>query len=672
MKIKYFHFLLLGGMLACAPSAKVDTYTPEEVSSATPLITLGEEKVFADEFLHILYKSQHFQQAEEKNSKASFEKNLESFINYKLKVIEAENLGMEDSDEFDKEFSIFKEDLKKPFLLKYSLQEGELKKAYSRTQEILKASHILLQFPANASLQDSIAVFNMAEKIKAQAEEGADFNELAVKHSEDPSVEENKGDLGYFTAMTMVHQFEDAAYALQPGEISDPILTNYGYHIIKLEDRKPNPGEVRVSHILVRTNPADPMSEDRARRKLEEIFSELRKDDTSWEEVAEMYSEDQGTKTTGGKLPWFGVGAILPDFEKTAFSLKEVGEISSPVRTPYGFHIVRLEDIREVPPYEIMEPALKSKILRDSRAGLIQTQVIAMQKSKYGFQEKSEIVETIEPLLNQSEKPGMASLKSLIKEDNSFLDTTLIVVAGKSKSVKDFVKFIESDQVLVKTSPNNNFQPWFDKFVETELDIAEERDLLANNDEYRMLVKEYRDGILLFSLMNDLVWQKALEDTTGLVKFYEENKQNYQWQERAPALVVRMNKDEQLPKIRRFLSSQTYSAKLKPKLEDQFLNDYPALFNIEEGVYEIEKHPLLRKINTEVKYHELKHEGKSYFVVLGNNIPAGPKKLSETRGKVIQDYQESLERNLVASLRERYIVQINEDEKERVFEIVKK
>jgi len=247
----------------------------------------------------------------------------------------------------------------------------------------------------------------------------------------------------------------------------------------------------------------------------------------------------------------------------------------------------------------------------------------------------------------------------------------LITARGIEKSVRDFIRFIEADQAIVKAGPNDFFNPWYNKFVEKTLEQVEENDLLANNEEYRQLIKEYRDGILLFSLMNEQVWQKALEDTLGQREYYEANIDKYQWKERVPAVIVEMNKDEQLAKIRRFLSDKTYNVRLKPRLEDQFLNDYPLLFTIHEGTYEIDNHPVISNVDVQKKYHEVKNDGRTHFLVLGNVLPAGPKRLSETTGKVIQDYQEYLDKKMIAELREKYIIQINEDEKERVFEIVK-
>src|SRR5690606_19426813 len=195
-------------------------------------------------------------------------------------------------------------------------------------------------------------------------------------------------------------------------------------------------------------------------------------------------------------------------------------------------------------------------------------------------------------------------------------------------------------------------------------------DLLENNREYGLLVKEYREGILLFSIMNELVWQKALLDSVGQREYYNSHIDRYRWPERVQALLVRMADDSQLTKVRRFLADKSYHKNLKPRLEDQFLNDYPMLFTLEEGVFAIEEHAVLRKIDIEKKKHELVHEEQRYFVLLGEIIPAGPKLFEESRGKVIQDYQKHLDLELLATLKEKYSIQINPSEKERISNLV--
>lgn len=672
MKFKPLCFLVLGILAACAPKARVE---PESVVvSPEPdfLFAIDNERVYADDFLYALTKNQHLKDNKSQGiTQEEFNQNFELFLHFKLKVKEAERQGMDQTEEFSNEFLIIKEDLKKPYLLENSIQEGELRKAYSRMQDAIKASHILIQFPPNAGHEDSIAVLQMANNLKKRAENGEDFNQLALEHSDDPSAQSNRGDLGYFTALQMVYPFEDAAYGLQIGEISNPVATNFGYHIIKLLDRRPNPGQIRVSHLLIRIDPSNPVSEDRAKRRIADIYAELQRGEQTWEELVKRYSEDEGTKNTGGLLPWFGVGSIVPEFEEIAFSLTEPQEISPPVKTDFGFHIIRLEDTKPIAPYEEMEPLLKSKILRDSRSQLIQSQVLAMQKAKFGFEENEALLDTLRRIFNENFAAGMEQVLGRLAE-RAWLDSALMTVQGEPVAVRSFANFIKADEAVVRTETGNSFDPWYSKFQEHILDEVEESDLMSNNREYRMLVNEYREGILLFSLMNDLVWQKALVDSVGQLEYYNHHLERYQWAERVPGLIVRMEDESQLPKVRRFLQGKVYQKNLKPRLEDQFLNDYPLLFTLEEGVFVVEDHPVLSEVGVQSKAQEVVHQGQRYFLVLGEVIPAGPKLFEETRGKVIQDYQKHLDAQLIQTLKEKHVIQINEVEKERISQMVVK
>ncbi|EKB47880.1 Peptidyl-prolyl cis-trans isomerase surA [Cecembia lonarensis LW9] len=467
----------------------------------------------------------------------------------------------------------------------------------------------------------------------------------------------------------MVHQFEDVAFDLEIGEISDPVLTNFGYHIIKLEDRKPNPGEVKVSHILVRAQPGDPVSEERALRKVGDIYTELQKPESVWEEVCKMFSEDLGSKNTGGALPWIGLGAVIPEFERAAFSLTEEGEISPPVKTPYGYHIIRLEERRPIPDYEEMEASIKSRILRDSRSTLIQSQVTAIQKSRYGFQENPPVFTQIQELLDK--ESSLEDLKQIIT-DKELVESTIFSVQDQIKTVSNLLEYIESEKNKIRIGSRSNLATSLDRFIENTLNQTEEQDLAANNEEYRLLLKEYRDGILLFSLMNDQVWQKALMDSLGQVAFYEENKENYFWKERVRALIVNMGKEENTASVRRFLSDKKYGPNLSDRLENTFLLEDPLSFTMEEGLYEWETHPVLSKVNIQKAFQEIKLNGRTAFVVIGEKISPEAKRFNETRGKVIQDYQQFLDEQLVQKLKENYIIRINEDEKNKIYQLAVK
>ncbi|WP_228780165.1 peptidylprolyl isomerase [Aquiflexum lacus] len=664
MNSNQIKLLLLALVFSCSPKSTVKT-VDQEPDINSPLVTIGNEEIFAEEFLYMLSKNRNFNSDDEKLSAEEFDENFRLFVNYKLKVKEAENLGLDKTDEFYQEYEVFKEDLTQPFLIKNSLQEGELMKAYSRMKEVIKASHILLQFPPNASQADTISVLRMAQKLKADAEKGADFNELAFEHSDDPSAKDNKGSLGYFTALQMVSTFEDAAFGLEVGQISDPVLTNFGYHIIRLEDRKPNPGEIRVSHILVRTQGNDPVTEERALRKVGEIYTELQKPESIWEEICQLYSEDPGTKNSGGTLPWIGLGAVLPEFERVAFSLSEEGEISPPVKTPYGYHIIRLEEKKPLESYEEMEQMIKSRILRDSRSSLIQSQVVAIQKSRYGFEENEKLSTNLEEIFSQNQRKD---LPDILLEKN-LTDSVLFWIQDHPKTVGDLLEFMDSDKPVVRSNPQNYFANWYEKFIEVNLYEAEIQDLAANNDEYRLLIQEYRDGILLFSLMNDQVWQKAIEDSLGQVNFYKENLDQYQWKNRIQAIVITMGKEESISSVRRFLSDKKYMPNLADRLENTFLLDNPLAFTLTDGIFEVESHPVLNRADLNKAFQEIKIDNKTNFVVVGEKLGPGPKKFEETRGKVIQDYQEYLDKKLISSLKDNYIIQVNEEEKQKIFDV---
>ncbi|WP_373521438.1 peptidylprolyl isomerase [Aquiflexum sp.] len=663
MNSNQIKLLLLALVFSCSPKSTIKT-VDEEPDIKSPLVTIGNEEIFAEEFLYMLSKNRNFDSPDEKLSAAEFDENFRLFVNYKLKVKEAENLGLDKTDEFFQEYEVFKEDLTQPFLIKNSLQEGELMKAYSRMKEVVKASHVLLQFPPNASQADTISVLRMAQKLKNDAENGADFNELAFEHSDDPSAKDNKGSLGYFTALQMVSPFEDAAFGLEVGQISDPVLTNFGYHIIRLEDRKPNPGEIRVSHILVRTPANDPVSEERALRKVGEIYAELQKPESIWEEICQSYSEDPGTKNTGGALPWIGFGSVIPEFERVAFALSEEGEISPPVKTPYGYHIIRLEEKKPLDSYEELEEMIKSRILRDSRSSLIQSQVVAIQKSRYGFEENEKLAALLEETFTQNQRKDVPD----ILLERNLIDSVLFSIPDHSKTVGDLLDFMNSEKQVIRTNPQNYFSNWYEKFIEVNLYEAEIRDLSENNHEYRLLIQEYRDGILLFSLMNDQVWQKAIEDSLGQVKFYEENLDRYQWKNRVEALIITMGKEESTPAVRRFLSDKKYMSNLGDRLENTFLLNNPLAFTFTDGIFEIESHPVLMRADINKTFQEIKVDNKTHFVVVGEKPGPGPKKYEETRGKVIQDYQEYLDKKLIATLKENYIIQVDEDEKQKIFD----
>ncbi|TDQ13735.1 peptidyl-prolyl cis-trans isomerase SurA [Algoriphagus boseongensis] len=627
-------------------------------SESSVLMTVGGKPVYKDDLVYLISKGTG-DKSSPGISREEFEENLELFINYQLKVREAEALGLDQSEEFKTEFASFKESLIAPFLIKNSIEEGELRKAYSRMQEIIRASHVLFQFPPNASTEDSLIVLKMALKVKGEIENGGNINELALQYSDDPSAQSNKGDLGYFTSLQMVQPFEDAAYGLQTGMVSDPVLTNFGYHIIQVKDRQPNPGQVRVSHILVRFEAGDATQEENARRKIADIYTEIQKESTVWEDIVRNFSEDPGTKDQGGLLPWFGVGNMIPEFEMAAFSLTEIGEVSPPLRTQYGYHILRLEDKRPIDSFEELEESIRSRILRDSRSGMIQSQVVAIQKARYGFKEDEQSVQQLSQQLNEVTKSELSTRASST-------NSPLFTIQGKAYTTSDLANYVQ-DQEVVLRSKVPTFDFWYDRFVAETLSKEEEKDLESTNKEYQMLLKEYRDGILLFSLMNKEVWEKGIADSLGQVDYFRKNIADYQWGERTEAFIVKVIDSQQLESAKNMLQNQGYNESIINSFESQAAANNPLAFQTESGVFEINEHPVLSLMDRNKTFQEIVFENQTYLVLTGQKFPAGPRKFEESRGLVIRDYQQYLDETLISKLKSKYPVQVNPTIKEETY-----
>lgn len=626
------------------------------------LVVVGTISIDKEEFLQLMSKERERESPANSLTRKEFEENFESFLTYKLKVIEAESIKLDQLEEFNIEFSSIKESLIAPYLIKNLIEEGEVKKVYARLQEIVRAKHILFQFPPNPKKEDSIAVLQLALKVKAELENGGDFSALASNYSDDPSAKMNKGDLGYFTGLQMVQQFEEAAYTLPVGSISDPILTDFGYHIIQVSSRQANPGEVQVSHILVRFDSENPSQEENARRKISDIYAEIQKESTIWEEIVQTYSEDPATKSSEGLLPWFAVGTMIPEFEMAGFSLTEIGEVSPPIKTAYGYHILRLEGKRGLQPYEEVEQSIRSKILRNSKTGMIQSQVIAIQKSRYSFQENELGISTVAGAVNATD---ILSFGTAVQE-KKLGNTELFKANTSSYNVRDLVNFMQTKEM----NPKGNgtfFELWLDKFTEATLAKTEEVDLEKNNKAYQMLLKEYRDGILLFSLTNQEVWQKGLNDTLGQQVFFEKNMQNYQWKGRVQAYLTKVNDASKLENARKYLQNKGFDTDSFAVFEADYRSNYPDAYATESGTFEYEAHPILSKVDLNKPYQELVIDGTSYVLVVGKVYPPGPRKFEEARGLIIRDYQAFLDQALTKRLKEKYPIQINAGVKEKTF-----
>jgi peptidyl-prolyl cis-trans isomerase SurA len=529
----------LAWLLALVPAATVFAQSGKPAVSTpslkdnTPIITVGKVQVPYSEFEYVYKKNNA--NADDAFTEKSIQEYVDLYGKFKLKVLDAERLKLDTSTNFKNELDGYRRQLAQPYLTEKSVSEKLIREAYDRMKEEVRATHILINCDPQADPKDTLKAFQKISDIRKRALAGESFDKLAKEYSDDPSAKQNNGDLGYFSAMQMVYPFENAAYNTQKGQISEPVRTRFGYHIVKVLDRRPSQGQVQVAHIMVKGNPGMPAEDSIAAvKKIQEIYQKVSKGKEDWTLAAATFSEDQGSKQQGGVLPMFGSGQMIPEFEDVAFAMKDTGSISTPFQTAYGWHIVKLLQRKPLEKYEELEPSLKTRVARDSRADLNRSALLARLRKENNFVEFPKVNSKVFTKGDTSLLSGRWRYKRADKLNKEILFS----INGETKTVEDFFTFVESKQMAApKSTPQFLLQSAYKAYVDDQMMKYEEAHLADKYEDYRMLMKEYRDGILLFTLMDQKVWTKALDDTAGLRGFYEKNKENYRWGKRAAATV---------------------------------------------------------------------------------------------------------------------------------------
>jgi peptidyl-prolyl cis-trans isomerase SurA len=616
------------------------------------VFTINKQPVYASEFMYLYRKNN--QKTGDTDEKIRDYLNL--FINFKLKVSEAYARGMDSTETFKSELQTYSEELKRPYRTEANDLARLTRQAYQRLTEEIKASHILVTVSPEASPEDTLKAYAKIDAIRKRILEGEDFEKMARQFSEDPSVSINGGSLSYFTVLQMVFPFEDAAYKLNAGEISMPTRTRFGYHLIKVFERRPARGEVEVSHIFIRANPGE---EKRTRNKIFEVYDEL-KTGRGWEDVCKEYSEDAGTKDSGGRLRAFGVGALasVPEFETAAFALTQPGEISDPVQSSIGWHILRLERKVPIPPFEEIETTLQRRISRDERVEISKTTNLNKRKKQFGFVEtdaKKIVLSLADSSLSKGhwKYTGRDELKSSI----------LFTMADKKVNVEEFAKFIVKSQKPSALTPADYMTDLYNKFVNERINEAEEAKFLSEYPEYRNLLNEYREGILLFSIMEKEVWTKAAEDTTGQRAFYNSHKTDYAAGDRIEARLF-------ATADRNFIGEIKSRIARGDTLRDADLRKFNSVQNLRK--FEKGESKVIDKISWTTGLQETELDGMHYLVEVKRLVLPGPKSFEEARAAVISDYQDYLEKIWMNQLRKKYSVKINSKGKKFVFAELKK
>ncbi len=469
------------------------------------LVTIDGNDITVAEFKRVYEKNLD---AIDNDEAKDVEKNLTLYINYKLKVKEAYASKLDTLLSYKKEMESYRNQLSAPYLQDSAYINKLVKDAYFRTKNEVKAKHILVRTPKMASPKDTLEAYNKILKIRDRIIKGEDFETVAEKLSEDESARNdvksgrvgNKGNLGYFSAFKMVYPFEEAAYSTKLGEVSMPFKTRFGYHIVKVDSLRKSKGEIEVAHILISDK------SKKGEELINTIYERLEKDE-QFKMLARKYSNDTGSKSKGGKLRKFGTGVMVKSFEDVAFSLTKEGQYSKPFKTQFGWHIIQLIKKHPVLPFKELELELRNRIKSSSRAQLSEKAVINKLKKKYDIREN----ETAKDIFKNPD------IRNLSKDD---IQEVLLTINDKKITQEDFVNYI-------KNRRNSPVYEFFEAFKDQEILMYYKDNLEETAPEYANILQEYRDGLLLFELMQQKIWDKSTKDTLGLKEFYEKNALKY-------------------------------------------------------------------------------------------------------------------------------------------------
>ena len=640
-------FLLLAVMMIL-PAATVNAQAP---SNDPVLMTIAGTSITRSEFEKVYRKNNNKEGATDMDDLREY---LDLYINYKLKVKEAEEEKMDTSAAFINELKGYRKQLAQPYLSDKEVTDALIKEAYDRMQKDVRASHILINVAPDALPKDTIFAYNRIMKIRDMILKGADFGKVAKDSSNDQSARENNGDLGYFTGMQMVYPFETAAYNTPVGQISMPVRTKFGYHIIKVIDVRAAQGEIKVAHIMIKSPAAAPDSVSRqAKQKIDEIYAKLQAGE-KFEDLAMKFSDDKGSAKSGGALPPFGTGRMVPEFEKAAFDLKNDGDFSQPVKTSYGWHIIKRLEKKPVPSFEQKKNELKTQVARDSRAEVSKNSMITRIKKDYGFKEVPKNKDLFINSLDSTVVKGEWTTEKAVA-----FDKPLFTLGTKTYTQKDFATYVANHQSKrANTTPKQVGNTLYGQFVEESCLSYEESQLENKYPEFKALIQEYRDGILLFDLTDKKVWSKAVKDTAGLKAFYETNKNNYMWETRCDAVIYTCANASIASKARKMLKKNYTSTDIQNELnKDSQLN-----FSVKEGLFLKGENAIVDSIQwVKGMTPDMNRNNSVVFVNIKEVLAPTPKTLEEAKGVVTADYQNYLEKEWIAQLRAKYPVQVNQE-----------
>ncbi len=610
------------------------------------IVTIDQKPISIEEFEYYYNKNN----TNDLQQKMPVEEYMQLFVNFKLKVHQAYMLQMDTAQTFKQELEGYRNQLIKPYLTDNEKIDDLVKEAYQHLLEDVDVSHILIRLNANPTPADTIAAYTKAMTAYKRVTNGESFEKIAVEFSEDPTVQENKGRLGFITGMMVVYPFEKTAYTTPVGQVSAPIRTRFGYHIIKVHDKRNTQGERLVAHILKRI-PEDASEKQKAaiERSIKSIYEDLAKG-ADFQRLAQANSDDQSSANKGGEISWVGTGKTTPEFENAVFNLQNIGDISQPVKTEFGWHIIKLLDKRDIMTLQEAYPLIEPRVKTDERASIIANSFIEKLKKTYNFKSYPTNLHALHTLLAQPNDNILEQTKTYNLPIYTFADqvitqSDLIVFLHQQNYTKNPIDLSLLD-ILANQVANNTIIKYENSMLEKKY------------PEFGLLMNEYKEGILLFNISNEMVWSKASKDIEGLTDFFEKNKKSYAWDKPRFKGAIIYCDSKQSFKTAKKIAKATPEKELSTKLKQTLNSNEKNAVKIETGLFAEQTNPVVDKLVFKKGKLE-KNNDYPYIFTSGNIQKHYPDSYQDIRGIVINDYQNYLDKQWIEELRSKYPIVID-------------
>lgn len=619
------------------------------------LFSVNGQGIGVSEFLYI-YGKNNAKDAD--YSRKSLQEYLDLYKKFKLKVAKARAMKLDTLPELREELNTYKQQVSNSYIMDKEVTDQLIREVYERQRKDLSLKHIFFQVLPNALPQDTLAAWKRAMKAYGELMGGVPFGKVVQENSDDRSNINHSGDLGYVTSMLPdgFYEVENTIYSLQPGDVSLPVRSSAGYHILRVDDIRPARREMEIAQILIK-KPTEREQDQAGKPNADKVYS-LLKNGSDFAEMVRTFSNDESTKAKDGYIGFVGINQFEKSFEDAIFQLEKDWDISTPIESRVGWHIIKRISKKAELPFEESREKIKALVEADGRFMYARNRVIDKIKQANGFK------------VNQNHLN--AFIQSLPPEFTSYSwevpatmpDDELFTLGAKTYTTREFAHYLRQNtrerlQYAAGTPASQVVPAIFNTYV-TEKTIEFEQEHLAKAyPEFRNLMREYEEGILLFEITRQSVWDKASTDTTGLNQFFNKNRNKYKWEERARVTEYTVRtKDESTIKTIYELSRK----KEVDKLVKHFDKAYPGMVSFEKTYVEktTEGSGVTPWVAGQVTPYTIdKENGLATWRKVEKIVPPQLKTLDESRGYVIADYQDFLEKAWIVQLEKEFPITVN-------------